>query len=200
MNKKTNKAFSGKLLCIGDLKLNNSVEIYINEYHQGIVTIYRVSREIVTMAQEKLKYLVMELENGEKITALGLNFESTTGKSGYEFELKLQADILLIGKNAYTDTFEFQEIHFEITEGNELIGLCPYDINKNYADILFCRKIDVPIHVENKNVQLENGELMFSVHPKYQYSKESFSIGFEHCITWKFESAIDMEQIRKIYI
>ena len=32
---------------------------------------------------------------------------------------------------------------------------------------------------------------------KYQYSKEAFSIGFAHHIIWKFDCAIDMEQIRK---
>ena len=53
-----------------------------------------------------------------------------------------------------------------------MIGLCPYDVNKNYEDIIFCRKIDIPINVENRSVQLENGELIFGVYPKYQYSKK----------------------------
>lgn len=117
------------------------------------------------------------------------------------FKLELQADVLFKGERAYTNTSKFQEIHYEITEGNELIGLCPYDVNKNYEDILFYRKIDIPINVENKIVKLENGELIFCVYPKYQYSKEAFSIGFAHHIIWKFDYAIDMEQIRKnLYI
>ena len=117
------------------------------------------------------------------------------------FKLELQADVLFKGERAYTNISKFQEIHYEITEGNELIGLCPYDVNKNYEDILFYRKIDIPINVENKIVKLENGELTFCVYPKYQYSKEAFSIGFAHHIIWKFDCAIDMEQIRKnLYI
>ena len=88
------------------------------------------------------------------------------------FKLELQADVLFKGERAYTNISKFQEIHYEITEGNELIGLCPYDVNKNYEDILFYRKIDIPINVENKIVKLENGELTFCVYPKYQYSKE----------------------------
>ena len=32
---------------------------------------------------------------------------------------------------------------------------------------------------------------------KYQYSKEALSIGFAHRITWKFNSAIDIENIRE---
>ena len=49
-------------------------------------------------------------------------------------------------------------------------------------------------------MQLENGELTFCVYPRYQYRKESFSIGFAHYIIWKFNSAIDMEEIKEIYI
>ena len=81
-----------------------------------------------------------------------------------------------------------------------MIGLCPYDVNKNYEDIIFCRKIDIPINVENRSVQLENGELIFGVYPKYQYSKEALSIGFAHRITWKFNSAIDIENIREKFV
>lgn len=165
-------AFSGKLESIDGLKLNNRAEIHINKYYQGIITLYRVSRKIVNMAQEKIEYLVIKLENEEKITAIGLNFKSASGGVNNCFKLELQADILLKGKMAYANTSKFQEIYFEITEGNELIGLCPYDVNKNYEDIIFCRKIDIPINVENRSVQLENGELIFGVYPKYQYSVE----------------------------
>lgn len=72
-------AFSGKLESIDGLKLNNRAEIHINKYYQGIITLYRVSRKIVNMAQEKIEYLVIKLENEEKITAIGLNFKSASG-------------------------------------------------------------------------------------------------------------------------
>ena len=129
-------AFSGKLESIDGLKLNNRAEIHINKYYQGIITLYRVSRKVANMAQEKIEYLVIKLENEEKITAIGLNFKSASGGVNNCFKLELQADILLKGKMAYANTSKFQEIYFEITEGNELIGLCPYDVNKNYEDIL----------------------------------------------------------------
>ena len=190
--------FSGKSVCINGLKLNNRTEIYINEFYQGIITLYRVSREIVNiMRDESSKYLVVELEKGGKVTAVGVNLKLVSGGRDNCFKLELWADILFKSERDYTNTSKFQEIQFEITEGNELIGLCPYDMNKNYEDILFYRKIDIPISIENKMVQLENGELTFSVYPKYQYSREAFLIGFKHCIIWKFDSAIDMEQIRK---
>lgn len=198
MDVKDNEMFSGKLVCIGDLKVDNRAEMYINRFRQGIITLYKVSRDIVNLVREGNKqYLVIELEMGERITAVGLNFKAASSRGDNCFKLEVEADILYKGENAYTNTSKFQEIQFEITEGNELIGLCPYDINKNAEDILFCRKIDIPINVENKTVQLEDGKLTFCAYPKYQYTKDSFSIGFAHCIIWDFNSAIDIEQIRE---
>ena len=55
--------------------------------------------------------------------------------------------------------------------------------------------------MENRSWSIGNGELIFGVYPKYQYSKEALSIGFAHRITWKFNSAIDIENIREnLYI
>ena len=105
-------AFSGKLESIDGLKLNNRAEIHINKYYQGIITLYRVSRKIVNMAQEKIEYLVIKLENEEKITAIGLNFKSASGGVNNCFKLELQADILLKGKMAYANTSKFQEIDY----------------------------------------------------------------------------------------
>lgn len=202
MSIKSKTGFSGKLLYINKVEMDSRAEISINKFYQGMITLYRVSRDIVNLVREEInQYLVIELEEGEMITAVGLNFKSASGGMDNCFKLELQADILFKGERAYTNTSKFQEIRFEITEGNELIGLCPYDMNKNYMDILFYHKIDIPINIENKVVQLENGELTFCVYPRYQYRKESFSIGFAHYIIWKFNSAIDMEEIkRNLYI
>lgn len=197
MNIESKMKFSGKLVCINGLKVDYRAEIYINEFYQGIITIYRVTREIMNQSREgEMHYLIIELEEGEIVTAVDLNFRSASGRMDNCFKLELQANMLFKGERYYMNTSKFQKIQFEITEGNEVIGLCPYDINKNYEDILCCHKIDIPINVENKIVQLEDSELIFCVYPRYQYSKESFSIGFGHYIEWKFDSAIDIKQIK----
>ena len=155
MSIKSKTGFSGKLLYINKVEMDSRAEISINKFYQGMITLYRVSRDIVNLVREEInQYLVIELEEGEMITAVGLNFKSASGGMDNCFKLELQADILFKGERAYTNTSKFQEIRFEITEGNELIGLCPYDMNKNYMDILFYHKIDIPINIENKVVQL----------------------------------------------
>lgn len=119
-------AFSGKLESIDGLKLNNRAEIHINKYYQGIITLYRVSRKIVNMAQEKIEYLVIKLENEEKITAIGLNFKSASGGVNNCFKLELQADILLKGKMGRGRLFHHNLPYFLIVdkELNCIFSIC----------------------------------------------------------------------------
>jgi len=197
MEEKLKKASSGTLICINDRQVNYRAEIYINEYYQGMIVLYHVSQKIVLFAEEeKIEYLVVDLENGEKITITGLHFRCASYREEGKFKLEMQGDFLFKSNVSYTNISKFQEIYFEITDGNEIIGLCPYEINENYENILLYQGIDIPIHIKNEVVELENGELTFCVFPEYQYSKKAFSIGFKHRITWRFNSAIDIREIQ----
>lgn len=117
MSIKSKTGFSGKLLYINKVEMDSRAEISINKFYQGMITLYRVSRDIVNLVREEInQYLVIELEEGEMITAVGLNFKSASGGMDNYFKLELQADILFKGERAYTNTSKFQEIRFEITE------------------------------------------------------------------------------------
>ena len=79
MGIKSNVEFSGRLVYINELNVDNRAEIHINKFYQGSITLYKVSRDIVNLVREEIdQYLVIELEEGEKITAVGLNFKSAS--------------------------------------------------------------------------------------------------------------------------
>lgn len=192
------KMFSGKLTCIDGTVVDNRAEVYINAYYQGDITLYGISREnAIKIQDEKCEYLVIELECGKILSVLGLDFRSSIGNAGNVFTIKLLGKILLKSENRCTNTSKFEEIRFQITDGNELIGLCPYDLNENHEDILMYRNINIPIQIKTESVQIKNGELYFNVFPQYKYSKESFSMRFDHSIIWKFDFAMDVKQIRE---
>lgn len=192
------KMLSGKLACIDGIEIDNRVEIYIDEYYRGNITLYGISREIaVKIHDEKCEYLVIELQSGEILTVLDVCFVSFVGNESNVFKIKLLGGILLKSEKSYTNTSKFKNIKFQITDGNELIGLCPYKLNENHEDIMMNRNINIPIQIKSESVQVENGELSFGVFPRYEYSKASFSIGFDHAIIWKFNSSMDIKQIRE---
>lgn len=91
MGIKSNVEFSGRLVYINELNVDNRAEIHINKFYQGSITLYKVSRDIVNLVREEIdQYLVIELEEGEKITAVGLNFKSASGGMNNCFKLELQ--------------------------------------------------------------------------------------------------------------
>ena len=65
MGIKSNVEFSGRLVYINELNVDNRAEIHINKFYQGIITLYKVSRDIVNLVREEIdQYLVIELEEG----------------------------------------------------------------------------------------------------------------------------------------
>lgn len=198
MKVKSGKMLSGKLAYIDGIKIDNRADIYIDEYYQGNITLYGISKEIaIKLHDKKCDYLVIELECRGILTVLDVCFVSSVGNESNVFKIKLLGKILLKSEKSYTNTSKFKNVKFQITDGNELIGLCPYNLNENHEDILMYRNVNIPIQIKSESIQIKNDELNFSVFPRYEYSKAAFSIGFDHAIIWKFGSAIDIKQIRE---
>ena len=52
MSIKSKTGFSGKLLYINKVEMDSRAEISINKFYQGMITLYRVSRDIVNLVRE----------------------------------------------------------------------------------------------------------------------------------------------------
>lgn len=49
MDIKSNVEFSGRLVYINELNVDNRAEIRINKFYQGIITLYKVSRAAIVL-------------------------------------------------------------------------------------------------------------------------------------------------------
>ena len=54
MGIKSNVEFSGRLVYINELNVDNRAEIHINKFYQGSITLYKVSRDIVNLVREEI--------------------------------------------------------------------------------------------------------------------------------------------------
>ena len=89
---------------------------------------------------------------------------------------------VLKGEKYFTREDTFKELSMEITDGVELIGLCPYDLNKNYMELFLYKDIEISVQPQKIYVQTILGELSFIVLPKYKFRKDSMSLCFSHQI------------------
>ncbi|WP_207645555.1 HEPN domain-containing protein [Marvinbryantia formatexigens] len=209
MSEMLKKWYSGKVCLLNDTEVDFDAEIQFNEYHQGIITIYGVTREILLNAEHGVyNSAIMLLKNKKYISIFDLyvkkgsaNSKIIDGETVFDCgTITAVSSIILKGNRPYSTKDTFQELFMEITDGCELIGLCPYDLSKNYLDIMMYKNIEIPIQRSMIYVNTVEGEFRFSVYPEYKCSKDSFSLGFAHKIQFKPQKALRVTEIRETLI
>ena len=189
MSEKRENWCSGKVCFFNNAKVDYRAEICFDEYHQGIITIYGVAQEDLSAAEHgEYKLMVILLENKEYISAFDLYVKEITCDTKMVDEMpefdggKIVAvsSAILKGKNFFRDEDTCKELIMEVTDGCELIGVCPYDLNRKYMDILTYKNIEIPIQISTIHINTVIGELWLDVFPTYKQSKDSFAIGFLH--------------------
>ena len=145
MSEEKKNWFSGKVCFFNNIKADYRAEIYFNEYNQGIITIYGVIREdLLDAKSDGYKSMVILLENKEYISAFDLYVKEVIYNTKLvdempEFDdgkIVVISSVILKGMGCFGDEDTCKELIMEVTDGCELIGVCPYDLNKNYMDIL----------------------------------------------------------------
>ena len=199
--------YSGKVCFFNSTKVDYHAEIYFDEYHQGIITIYGVTREDFLDAKSgKYKSVVILLEDKKYISAFDLyikeiisNTKMVDERPEYDGgKIIFISSTILKGKNYFEDEETCKELIVEITDGCELIGLCSYDLNKNYKDIVRYKNIEIPIQISPIHINTIIGKLWISVFPEYRQSKDSFVIGFSHMIQFEPVRELKIKEIRKV--
>ena len=197
---------SGKVCFFNNIKVDYRAEIYFDEHHQGIITVYGVAREDCLLIETgEYKSLIILLENREYISIFDLYVKEMTCDTKMvdevpEFEgikIVIVSSAILKGKNYFEAEDACKELVMEITDGQELIGICPYDLDKNYMDIFMYKNIEIPIQVSPIQVNTVIGELWMGVFPTYRQSRDSFTIGFSHRIQFKPIKALKIMEIRE---
>ncbi len=198
--------FSGKVCFFNNTKADYRAEIYFDEYHQGVITVYGVTREDLLDAKSGgYKSMVILLENKEYVSAFDLYVKEVTYNAKMvdempEFDggkIVVISSAILKGKDSFGDEDTCKELTVEITDGCELIGLCPYDLNKNHMDIIMYKNIEIPIQMIPIHINTVMGELWMNVFPTYRQSKDSFTISFTHGIQFKPVKALKIVEVRE---
>lgn len=199
--------YSGKICLFNDVKVDFRAEIYFNKNCEGVITIYDVTREILTnMKNGEIKSAVIQLENKEYLSVFGIYVKKATydkkiinGEPTFgEGKIVIISSVILKGKKYFGIDDMFKQLVIEITDGVELLGICPYDFNSNYFDMIVFKNINVPIKISTIDVKTIIGEIKFNVFPKYKSSKDLFSIGFEHRITFRPIEGLKVMEIREV--
>lgn len=207
MEENLNRSYSGKICEINGQKVDFRAEIYFDEYKEGVITIYGITNEVIEKAKCNIhSSAIMLLESKEYISIFNYFIKQQT----YSTEiienmpvvsgatLTIVSSEIIRGNKFFSVRDTFNEMIMEITDGYELIGKCPYDLNKEYMDIKMYKNIDIPIHIESTLVKTVIGDFSFEAFPKYQQGKDFFSLGFRHQIRFSPIEVITVDKFREI--
>lgn len=198
--------FSGEVCFWDNIKADYRAEIYIDEHNQGVITVYGVTKEDLLAAETgKYKSMVILLENKEYVSVFDLYVKEKTYNTKIVDEMSefddgkivVIASIIFMGKNYFDDQETCKELMMEITDGCELIGVCPYDLNKSYLDIRSYKNIEITVQITPIHITTVVGEFWINVLPQYSWGKQSFVIGFSHNIRFKPIRALKVMEIRE---
>jgi hypothetical protein len=198
--------YSGKICLLNEEEVNFRAEIYIDKYYQGIVTIYDVTNEVYLAANnDDYKSAVMMLDNRDYISLFNLYIKSGSSNSKIVDDepvfdgnnITVASSVIIKGHRGYSTEDNFKVLYMEITDGCELIGLCPYNLNKNYVDIMMCKNIEISVKINQVQVNTSVGKLCFTVYPNYIQSAATFVLGFRHRIEFIPKEPLKVTEVRE---
>lgn len=201
------KLYSGTICKLNSVEVDYRTELQFDELNRGVITFHKVLPEIVEILQDRNdeNVVIIRLDNGGYLSIFRAYVRQGTFSAEIidnlpcdsTAEITIVSSSIIKGQKIFSEEDKFEKLWFEITDGHELIGESPYDLNSGYKDIQQYEKVEIPMKYKCISVSTILGDLDFVVIPKYWFKRDSFSIGFSHCITFKPTKAISFKDFHK---
>lgn len=200
------KLYTGTVCKINFSDTNYRAVVQEDELNCVIVRINKVPSKILEnlINNDDCNVILLELDDGKYLSVF--NAYVQRGTFGMRLDdgslMNNNSEIVLVSSSAiegnkfFALSDKFKEFHFEITDGYELIGLTPYDLNSGYKNIVSSKKIEIPIENQSITVNTSLGKILFAVFPKHWFKRDSFSIGFSHYISLELKDSLEVAQFR----
>ena len=187
-----NQVHSGKLYKLNNEDVDYSAEVNFNEYYECNIIVYDANKEWYDkLKKTENNSAEIKLYSGEYISIFNFYIkEFTIHKNINEPEykgtlMKVVSSNVIWGRKGFPADYTFSEMCMEITDGHELIGVCPYDLNSGCVDRSMYKNINIPVITEPVRVDTNLGIFHFDVTPQYYSDRDRFSIGISHKIVFQ---------------
>lgn len=195
--------YTGIFQKVNQINVDFRASVVITEKKQTIVTIYEVTTDVEKeIRNSKYCYGVIKLDQGGYLCLFDILIEgeewreSITGEGEKIIRLRLSTSNAIFGEKEFGVAETFDELQIEITEGCELIGLCPYNVNENYVKLMKAEEVEIPIDYAPIVASTILGEFQFSCIPSTKFSKNELKLEMRHYIFYRSRNMLEKENIR----
>mgnify|MGYP001863639674 CR=1 FL=1 len=201
------KLYTGRVCKINTIDTDYWAEIREDAFNCIIIRINKLPLQVMENIRDNKGYnvLLLKLDNGMYLSVFNAYLQSASSRMSFDngmpgennSEIVLISSSAVIGNKFVALKDNFKKFRFEITDGCELIGLNPYDLNSSYSDIFKHKQIKIPMEIQSIVANTNFGKIEFTVTPKHRFKRDSFSIGFSHYILLELVDSIGIDQFRE---
>lgn len=178
--------------------------LQITKYYQVRVTIYDITPDIVNQIREgDYCCACIKLDEGDYFSLFDIQV-SEQSYSVFPDHLPIKGTATLLaryairGSKCFFANDTFAKFSVEITDGYELIGLCPYDLDSLIMDMFHRNPIHISINNSSIVSNISLGKITFAAYPRPNFSKDALSFGFQHQITIDLNTPISPREFSKV--
>jgi len=189
----------GKAIRINDNLVNLDASIHFNAYYQTIISLPGISREeYLFLDEQEITQLTILVGADTYFSVFGPFITKSSSKSD-TFDVEFLSSSTITGKKEFHYESNCRSFIFEITDGVEIIGLCPYDLNSGYIDILLMNEVRIPVKRALIKTELSIGEISFYCNPTTSFNKDTLSMGFIHGIYLSLTEDVKIPDLQLLF-
>lgn len=207
MKNENQSRLTGVLKSINGKSVNYRAFFEIDEHHRAMVTVFGVSDCIFKEAAEtKNSSAILALDRGDYVSLfdvialkgnqfIKLNGENNDGNA----TLTLSPAYAIQGQKVVCESDSFNDFSIKLSDGHELIGVCPYDVNPSFMDIVRFRNISIPVNKATIKCETALGKWSFSVFPFPLFENQGVSLCFDHLVQYESFEPIAIKDIHLVF-
>lgn len=182
-------SLAGTIIGFDGKESNYRSMLQVTEYYQVLVTVYDITPDVVNqIREEEYCCACIKLDMGDYYSLFGIQVRGEDYTIPLnDLPIKGTATLLacyaIRGSNCFFANDTFARFRAEITDGYELIGLCPYDVGPLVMDMIHHNPIQILINNSSIVANTSLGRISFAAYPHSSFSKDALSFGFQHQIT-----------------
>ena len=180
---------AGTIISLDGRDANYRSLLRITEHYQVLVTVYDIAIDDVNQIREKdYCCACVKSDEGDYFSLFDVrireeNYSVFPVRPPIKGTATLLACNAIRGSRCFSADDTFAKLSVEITDGYELIGLCPYDTDSLIKDMFHRNPIHIPITNSSIVSNISLGKISFFAYPNPCFGKDALSFGFQHQIT-----------------
>lgn len=202
-----NSNISVQIISINEIEKPLNADLSFNERNETVVVIYNVPKDLIDLSENNSFSSVIAKQNESENNFISI-FDAHIDKHSSSMKrdgtysdstVTLRSTNAIIGDISFTPEVTFQHFDLKVTDGCELIGLCPYKVNKNHIDIVLKEKVNIPTKFRKKSAKTSLGTWTFFTNPDHRFNRETLTLGLDHRIHFDSKTPLGFKEFRIMF-